>query len=114
MYYDGQCGVCRAGVRRLRRLDWLGRLDAIDFTALAADKRPVDEATFAGGMPLHTRDGRLLVGFAAVRHALIHTPVGWLVGWLLYVPGVSHLGRWGYDAFARRRRRDGSRAACRI
>lgn len=114
MYYDGQCGVCRGGVRRLLRLDWLGSLEAIDFNTLAAEKRPVDDATFAGGMPLHTRGGRLLVGFLAVRHALMRTPVGWLAGWLLYVPGFSHLGRWGYDAFARRRRRDGGSAACRV
>ncbi len=113
MYYDGQCGVCRGGVRRLLRLDWLGALEAIDFNSLSAERRPVDDTTFARGMPLHTRRGRLLVGFPAVRHALIHTPVGWLVGWLLYVPGLSQLGHWGYDAFARRRRRDGRASGCR-
>jgi len=114
MYYDGRCSVCRGGVRRLLRLDWLGTLEAIDFNALPASQRPVDDATFASGMPLRTRSGRLLVGFFAVRHALIHTPVGWLAGWLLYVPGLCYLGRWCYDAFARRRRRDGGAWACRI
>ncbi len=114
LYYDGQCGVCRTGVRRLTRLDWLGNLEAIDFNALPLDKRPVEESVFAGGMPLHTRDGRLLVGFPAIRHALFHTPIGMLVAWLLYVPGLSHLGGWAYDAFARRRKRDGSSPACRI
>lgn len=98
----------------MRRLDWLGRLDAVDYNALPPDDRPVEESIFARGMPLHTRDGRLLVGFPAVRHALIHTPVGLLVGWVLYVPGFSQVGRWAYDAFARRRRRDGSSPACRI
>lgn len=115
MYYDGQCGLCRAGVRRLLRLDWLGRLEAVDYTQLQPAQRPVEEDAFARGMPLHTSDGRLLLGFPAVRYALRQTPVGWLVGWLLYIPGVSHLARWSYDAFALRRpRRGGASTACRL
>ncbi|MCC6906707.1 MAG: DUF393 domain-containing protein [Phycisphaerales bacterium] len=114
MYYDGRCGVCRAGVKRLGRLDWLGALEPVDYTSLAPADRPVEESVFMRGMPLRTRDGRVLIGFPAIRHAFIHTPLGWLLGWLLYVPGISHLGRLGYDAFAKRRPRDAAAPACRV
>jgi len=113
VFYDGRCGWCRAGAQRLKRLDWLGSIDAIDYTTLAPGQRPVPEEAFNSGMPLRARDGRILIGFDAVRHALLRTPVGWTVGWLLYVPGLSHFGRRCYNVFARRRPRDAASAACR-
>jgi predicted DCC family thiol-disulfide oxidoreductase YuxK len=113
MYYDGRCGWCRAGVNRLKRLDWFHALQAIDYTTLESGDRPVPEEVFEKGMPLRTRDGRLLIGFRAVRHALIHTPPGWIVGWILYVPGLSQLGASAYAAFARRRPRDAP-STCRL
>ncbi len=114
VFYDGRCGWCRAGAARLKRLDWFDSLEAIDYTTLAPEQRPVSEEVFQSGMPLRTRDGRVLIGFDAVRHALLRTPVGWFVGWFLYLPGLSHLGRRRYNAFARRRPRDGESAACRV
>lgn len=58
------------------------------------------------GMPMRTRDGRRLVGFRAVRRALMQTPVGALAAWTLYLPGVRGLGARVYTRIATRRRRD--------
>ncbi len=114
MFYDGRCGWCRAGVRRLGRIDWLHALQPVDYNTLDPADRPVPEEQFARGMPLRTRSGRILVGFPAVRHAFIHTPAGWIVGWLMYIPGVSHLCSRMYDALARRRPGDAESASCRV
>jgi predicted DCC family thiol-disulfide oxidoreductase YuxK len=104
-YFDGQCGMCQGTVRWLRRLDWLGRLDYRDMTRVPATELPVPIGVALTGMPMRTRSGGVLVGFPAVRRALLQTPLGALAAWLLYLPGVSTLGRRAYGWVARNRRR---------
>jgi predicted DCC family thiol-disulfide oxidoreductase YuxK len=105
-FFDGACGMCRRTVRILRRFDWLSRLEFADLTTTPPDQLPVDPLLAMRGMPMRTRDGRTLVGFPAVRRALLQTPVGFLPALLLYLPGVSHLGRRVYNSIAASRARD--------
>ena len=105
-FYDGQCGFCRRSTRTLRRLDWLGRLEFQDQTAIPESALPVPLETALKGMPMRTRRGRVLVGFPAIRRALLQTPIGLLPACLLYIPGLSHLAAIAYNAIARRRARD--------
>ncbi len=101
--------MCRRTVGWLRRLDWLGRLEFVDLAK--AEDLPVTLEIAMTGMPMRTRDGRSLVGFRAVRRALIQTPAGALVAWVMYVPGVSAVGERVYKRVATNRRRDG--VSCR-
>lgn len=103
-YFDGQCGMCRRTVRALGALDWFGRLQIKDMTAVPAAELPVSMEIAMTGMPMRTRDGQVLVGFAAVRRALSQTIAGPL-GWVLYVPGIAWVGERVYRIIARNRRR---------
>lgn len=96
--------MCRRTTRILRALDWLGRLEFRDLTA--APDLPVDIPTALAGMPMRTRDGRVLVGFPAVRRALRQTPLGFLPALALHVPGLSHAGERVYGRVAANRRRE--------
>jgi len=111
LYYDGKCGMCRRSVRVLQRLDWFNRLAYQDSTALRDDELPVSRDSSLIGMPMRTKDGRVLVGFPAVRRALRRTPLGCIPAFALYIPGISHLGRHVYNTIAARRARD---IACAI
>ncbi|MFN0132685.1 MAG: thiol-disulfide oxidoreductase DCC family protein [Phycisphaerales bacterium] len=102
-YYDGDCGLCQGTVRVLRGLDWLGRLEFRDMLAEADLPVALEEAM--RGMPMRTREGRVLVGYPAVRRALAQTPVGLLPGLLMYVPGLAWIGSRVYGEIARRRGR---------
>lgn len=104
-YFDGRCGLCRRTTRWLRRLDWLGRLEFRDFTAHPGEL-PVPMESALRGMPMRTREGRVLNGFDAVRRAAAQTPLGCLPSLLLYVPGVAHAGRWAYGVIAANRARE--------
>lgn len=105
-YYDGRCGFCRGTTRWLRRLDWLDRLEIRDMNAVSAEELPVPIERAAEGMPMRTSDGRVLIGFPAVRRALRVTPIGFLPATLLYLPGVSHVARYMYGYVASHRPRD--------
>ncbi len=104
-YYDARCGTCRRSTRVLRRLDWLGRLEFTDLNT-AGDGLPVTLDDAMRGMPMRTRDGRVLLGFPAIRRALLQTPPGAPIAALLYLPGVSHAARPVYRWVAANRPRD--------
>jgi len=103
-YYDGACGRCRRTVRLLRTIDWLGRLAFRDL--LTADDLPVEPEVALRGMTMRTAGGRVLVGFSAVRRALLETPLGFLPALITLLPGLSHALSRLYDRSAARRRRD--------
>jgi predicted DCC family thiol-disulfide oxidoreductase YuxK len=122
LYFDGACGLCRRSVRVYRALDWLGRLRFEDMRLDERAAKGIGAAAGHGlpalpvtieqawqGIPMRTRDGRGLYGFPAMRRALIQTPLGALVAWLLYIPGLSHVGGAAYRSIAARRARA---AAC--
>jgi predicted DCC family thiol-disulfide oxidoreductase YuxK len=108
-YYDGQCGLCRWTVDWLRRLDWLGRLEFEDMTR--TEDLPVRLEDAMRGLPMQTRDGRVLIGYPAIRRALVQTPLGILVAWAMYLPGIDQIGRWVYRRIADHRGRDVACAA---
>ncbi|MFG0331051.1 MAG: thiol-disulfide oxidoreductase DCC family protein [Phycisphaerales bacterium] len=103
LFFDGRCGWCRAGARRLEWLDWLDRLELRDYHEIPPAHRPAPFEVFDRGMPVRTRGGRLLIGFDGVRHALAHTPLGLPAALILYLPGISLIGRLVYGWIARRR-----------
>lgn len=90
----------------LQKLDWLGRLEFRDMTVEPPESLPVPMEAAMRGMPMRTGDGRVLVGFPAVRRAMLQTPVGFLPALPLYVPGISHLAAVVYRHIALNRSRD--------
>ncbi len=104
LYFDGQCGMCRSSCRRLAQLDWLDRLAFADMTT--ARDLPVTLNTAIRGIPMKTADGHALVGFKAVRRALLQTPLGLAPALFLYLPGIAALGRTTYNKIAASRRRN--------
>jgi predicted DCC family thiol-disulfide oxidoreductase YuxK len=108
-FYDGRCGLCRRSTRTLCRLDWLNRLEFRDMNSVPDLPVPFEAAM--SGMPMRTREGRILIGYAAVRRALLQTPLGAPIAVLLYLPGLSHVGRVVYRLIAANRRRDTCAAA---
>ena len=106
VFFDGACGLCRRSSRILRWLNWRQRLRIVDMSTVSPEQLPVDTAVAMQGMPLQTHDGRILIGFPAMRRALTRTPLGAPVGWCLWIPGISFLGRKVYAWVAQNRRRD--------
>jgi predicted DCC family thiol-disulfide oxidoreductase YuxK len=104
-FFDGVCGLCRRTRRVLSALDWLRALDWVDFTTLPPEQMPVPLDQALAGMPMRTSNGRILLGFPAVRRALRRTPVGLVPALLLHMPGVSWLGRITYNRIAASRAR---------
>jgi len=73
--------------------------------AAQAGELPVSMPQAMEGMPMRTRNGRVLIGFAAIRRALLQTPLGFVPALFLYLPGLAAIGRVVYGYVARHRRR---------
>jgi len=90
-------------LRFVRACDWFRRLRpmpyveaAVNFPQIAA--RPLDE-----GLRVLHADGRVDVAIDAVRAVMLRTPLGALVGWLLFVPPIRSVGARAYAHVAARR-----------
>lgn len=92
-------------------LDWLNQLEFVDQTQVPASELPVSAELAMTGMPMRTSSGRVLVGFKAVRRALLKTPAGCLPALLAYLPGLNWVGARAYAWVALNRRRD---AVCAV
>lgn len=105
-YYDGACGLCRASIRALKAIDWLGRIRPADATRLPEADLPVTRREALESVILTTPGGRVHRGIEAVRSALVRTPLGVIPGALLFLPGFSHIGDALYKRISSSRVRD--------
>ena len=104
--YDGQCGLCNASVRRLRALDWRGRLEYADARdpAVLARHPQVDAVRSLERLQLVRSPGASpLEGFRAFRWIAGRVPLLWPMWPLLWLPGMTAIGSRIYDAVARNR-----------
>lgn len=107
IFYDGACGVCHWAVGFVARHDPQGR--TFRFAPLGGDTfLKLDEARrrdLPDSMLVHTTDGRLLMRTTGVVHILRRLGGLWavLAGVLWLVP--RPLRDFGYDLFARYRKR---------
>jgi predicted DCC family thiol-disulfide oxidoreductase YuxK len=101
VYYDDDCGICLWCARLIKRLDLRNNLRFFPNSGKlpkGVTRKIVEESIVVvdAKMGVH-RDAR------AVSEIVRALPLlGWL-GWLLRVPGLSHLVEWGYRKVAARR-----------
>lgn len=105
--YDGDCGLCSATVRWLRRVDLAGRLRFVDINAewdrLVGRHPHLDAAACASAMHVIGPGGRITVGFDGFRTIARALVLLWPVVPILYLPGVPPVGRRVYAYVAAHR-----------
>jgi predicted DCC family thiol-disulfide oxidoreductase YuxK len=105
--YDGSCGLCRASVARVRRMDPRGRIELLDLHDPTAARRfpQVDREEALRWMQAVDRRGRVFSGADAWARIGLVLP-GWkLLAWLLLVPGIHLVAQRVYAWIARNRYR---------
>ena len=132
-YYDGDCGMCVAFVRRVARFDRRGRVVWTPYQSLLDTPSPSTGEGWDGGEPPRlphapppgvtlddmdraaytiSPDGAVSEGFYAIRALLKAIPALAPLGLLMSIPGVSLVGRPAYRLVANNRRRISQ--SCRI
>ena len=131
-YYDGDCGMCVAFVRRVARFDRRGRVVWTPYQSLdPSSANPTNPESVADlntslnapppGVTLAdmdraaytiSPDGVVSEGFYAIRALLKAIPALAPLGLLMSIPGVSLIGRPAYRLVANNRRRISQ--SCRI
>jgi predicted DCC family thiol-disulfide oxidoreductase YuxK len=104
--FDGGCAFCRRQERRIRRLDWLGRLRTRTYDDAVLDWPEVARGTLGDGLRVRFDDASVTVGIDAVRSIAVRMPLTAIPALLLWVPGIHALGARAYGRVAARRRRD--------
>lgn len=114
--YDGNCGLCLRTISILLQCDWLQHLQPIDFRNAAERKNAapdVSEQTLDKALHIKIPSGEYRTGFDAFRSISWHLPPLWPLAPLLYIPGVSPIGRLIYANIANRRKQC-THEECRI
>jgi predicted DCC family thiol-disulfide oxidoreductase YuxK len=107
VFYDGQCGLCRASADRVKRMDHGARIELLDlYDPSAATRFPqVNREEAMRWMQAVDSHGRIFSGVDAWARIGLTLP-GWkLIAWLLLVPGIHFLARKIYEWVARNRYR---------
>lgn len=114
--YDGHCGLCLRSVFVLTVLDWLRRLDIIDFRDAGLRRKAAPGIALKHldrALHIILPDGSVRTGFAAFRALAWHLPPLWIIAPLLYIPGVKTVGDAVYARVAESREKC-THEECRI
>ena len=105
--YDGACGLCRASVARVRRIDHGGRIEPLDLhePSVASRFPQVNREEAMRLMQAVDPRGKVYSGVDAWARIGLTLP-GWkLLAWLLLVPGIHFAASQIYSWVARNRYR---------
>lgn len=94
VYYDDQCPICTAEMRKLQRLQ-RGRLELVPISTLPPNPVRPDNSALLAELHFETSDGRWLKGVDANVAAWQHTPYGWLWRPLRW-PVLRQCAEFGY------------------
>ena len=89
VYYDAGCGLCRATLRWLARLDVFGSLEFRSALDDAARQAGLCHADLAGAAQLVTPKGKACGGFYAFRQLTLRLPALWPLAPALWLPGAN-------------------------
>ncbi|TSC58824.1 MAG: HTTM domain-containing protein [Candidatus Peregrinibacteria bacterium Greene0416_19] len=123
--FDGICGLCRRSIFAVMMMDWLHRIVPADFRSAAIRKKYVPDITEKTlDRSMHVRflpkrkqaisEARTLAGFDGFRALTWRLPPLWPVAPLLYLPGITWIGRRTYARIAQRRNRCRHGEECRM
>ena len=103
LIYDGECGVCRSAVARVRAWDRHGRLAYVPFQDPSAERFGITLPALAAAMHLVLPGGRVFTGADAVPELGKLLPGKRWWTWGFAVPGVRAAARRIYRQIAERR-----------
>ena len=98
LYYDGQCPLCSAEIRRLSTLGD-GSLRVQDIHGLENTDTLPDRKTLLRTLHLKQTDGQFVTGLEANVAAWQYTRLGFLFRWLLWWP-FRPVAQWCYATWA--------------
>ncbi|MET3697183.1 thiol-disulfide oxidoreductase DCC family protein [Bacillus oleivorans] len=106
--YDAQCALCQRTKKTVTKLDWLNK---IKWVSLQEYEKIDHSLTFRAidlRRELHLlieteKDIKILKGFRSIRYMFLLLPSTFVLGLLLYIPGVSRIGDPIYKWVAKRR-----------
>ena len=105
--YDGKCGLCRASVARLRKIDRGGGIELLDLhdPSVAAHFPQMNREEALRLMQAVDPAGKVYAGVDAWARAGLALPRWKFIAWLLLVPGVHFVADMVYAWVARNRYR---------
>ena len=103
LFYDSDCGFCHFSVRIIKRLDIFHRIIFADNTYTKEKPENYTNLSSVTAMLYNPSSKQLWIKHQAFGKVLILIPMGFLIGWIFFIPGISYLFSLCYDQIAKYR-----------
>ena len=105
--YDGDCGFCQSTVNLIKRLDWLRKFNFSPFQNknILHKYKQLTEEMCIKEVFLITPSGNYYGGYDAFRIIFVFLPLTCVLSWILFLPGITQVGRFLYKVIAKNRHR---------
>ena len=103
LFYDSDCGFCHFSVRIIKRLDIFHRIVFADNTYTEEKPKNYKNLSNVTAMLYNPSTKQLWIKHQAFGKVLILIPMGFLIGWVFFIPGISYLCSLCYDQVAKYR-----------
>lgn len=103
LFYDSDCGFCHFSVRVIKRLDIFHRITFADNTYSGEKPTNYNNLSAITAMLYNPISKQLWIKHQAFGKVLILIPMGFLLGWIFFIPGISYICSLCYDQIAKYR-----------
>ena len=100
LFYDSDCGFCHYSIRVIKRLDIFQRLVFADKTYDGKRPDSLDDTLNYSALLYYPSNDKVWIKHEVFGKVLILLPLGFLFGWIFFIPGLSILFRKIYDIVA--------------
>ena len=103
VFYDRDCGFCHFTARVIKRLDTFNRLTWADSTysgKTPENFRGILESSIIVFDPIKNHFWTRHIAFSKI---ILSLPFGFLIAWILRIPGIEKIFGWTYDLFSQNR-----------
>jgi predicted DCC family thiol-disulfide oxidoreductase YuxK len=103
--FDDTCSLCNTSVGWVRRLDWRHQFNFMGYSTAATKYPEVAKTALGAGVQIRFANKQTQIGINAVRSILLKTPLGFVPGVLLFIPGIHFIANRVYKHMAANRPR---------
>ena len=103
LFYDSDCGFCHYSARIIKRIDLFNRITFADASYKGEKPNNFEDLFNSTAILLDANSSKMWIKHEVFGKILFLIPLGFIIGWIFFIPGLSKIFEFKYDFIAKRR-----------